>query len=129
MLFRSPNGKVYKLIFKDFGGAANGNFVFTSQYIVGTSIKDSNDGVVALAIHPNPATDDQIQVVFDLGKNIQQADFQLFDIHGSHVFTKKLFRTEGMQTMTLPYLGLNSGIYIARLNVNGHAIIQKVIVQ
>ena len=124
-----PNGKVYKLIFKDFGGAANGNFVFTSQYIVGTSIKDSNDGVVALAIHPNPATDDQIQVVFDLGKNIQQADFQLFDIHGSHVFTKKLFRTEGMQTMTLPYLGLNSGIYIARLNVNGHAIIQKVIVQ
>ena len=124
-----PNGKVYKLIFKDFGGAANGNFVFTSQYIVGTSIKDPNDGVVALAIHPNPAIDGQIQVVFDLGKNIQQADFQLFDIHGSHVFTKKLFRTEGMQTMTLPYLGLNSGIYIARINVNGHAIIQKVIVQ
>ncbi len=126
---KTPSGKVYKLIFKDFGGAANGNFVFTSQYIIGTSVKTPNDGVAALAINPNPATDGQIQVVYDLGKNIQQADFQLFDLSGKNIFTKKLSRTEGVQNTTLPYLGLNSGIYIARLNVNGHAMIQKVVVQ
>ena len=123
------SGKVYKLIFKDFGGGANGNFVFSSQYIVGTLVKDPNDGVASLAINPNPATDGQIQVVFDLGKNIQQADFQLFDLNGKQFFTKKLSRIEGVQTMTLPYLGLASGIYIARVNVNGHAMIQKIVVQ
>ena len=124
-----PNGKVFKLIFKDFGGAANGNFVFSSLHIAGTSVKDPTDGVAALAINPNPATDGQIQVIFDLGKNIQQADFQLFDLVGKHIFTKKLSRTEGVQTMTLPFLGLTSGVYIARINVNGHALIQKVVVQ
>ncbi len=123
-----PSGKVYKLIFKDFGGGANGNFVFTSQYIIGTNTNDTKDGMAALAINPNPATDGQIQVVFDLGKNIQQADFQLFDLHGKAIFTKKLSRTEGLQNMTLPYLGLNTGIYIARINVNGNAMIQKVVV-
>lgn len=126
---KTPTGKVYKLIFKDFGGGANGNFVFTKEYMLGTSIKDPNDGVAALAISPNPTTDGQIQVVFDLGKNVQQANFQLFNLAGQSIYTQKLSNTEGLQTMTLPALGLNSGIYISRINFDGKTMIQKFVVR
>ena len=124
-----PNGRVYKLIFKSFGGGTNGNFVFSKEYMLTTSVKDPNNGIAALAISPNPTTDGQIQVVFDLGKNVQQADFQLFNIAGQSVYNQKLSNTEGLQTMTLPVLGLNAGIYIGRVNYDGKAMIQKVVVR
>lgn len=126
---KTPTGKVFKLIFKDFGGAANGNFVFSSEYMLGTSIQDPTDGIAALAISPNPATDGQIQVIYDLGQNVQKADFQLFDLSGKVIYTKNLLNTEGLQTMSLPYLGLNSGMYISRINVNGKVMIQKIVVR
>ncbi|MBL7816260.1 MAG: T9SS type A sorting domain-containing protein [Saprospiraceae bacterium] len=126
---KTPTNKVYKLIFKDFGGATNGNFVFSQEYMLGTSIKDPNDGVAALAVSPNPTTDGQVQIVYDLGKNIQSADFQLFDLSGKTIYAQKLPNTEGLQAMTLPYLGLNSGIYIGRIHVNGQAMIQKIVIR
>jgi hypothetical protein len=126
---KTPSLKIYKLIFKDFGGAANGNFVFTKEYMLGTSIQDPTDGNAAMAISPNPATDGQIQVVFDLGKNVQQANFQLFNLAGQSVYSQELAHTEGLQNMILPALGLNSGIYVARINVNGKAMIQKIVVR
>ena len=126
---KMPNGRVYKLIFKSFGGSVNGNFVFSKEYMLTTSVKDPNNGIAALAISPNPTTDGQIQVVFDLGKNVHQADFQLFNIAGQSVYNQKLSNTEGLQTMTLPALGLNAGIYIGRVNYNGKAMIQKVVVR
>ncbi len=126
---KTPNGKVFKLIFKDFGGGTNGNFVFSSEYILGTSVKDPKDGIAAMAISPNPATDGQIQVVYDLGNNVQHADFQLFDLSGKSIYKKQLQNTEGLQTMALPYLGLAKGIYISRINMDGRAMIQKVVIQ
>jgi Secretion system C-terminal sorting domain len=126
---KTPTGKVYKLIFKGFGGATNGNFIFSKEYMLGTSVQDPKDGIAALAVSPNPAIDGQIQVVFDLGKNVQQANFQLFNLAGQSVFTQKLSNTEGLQSMTLPSLGLSSGIYIARVNYDGKAMIQKVVVR
>ncbi len=126
---KTPTGKVYKLIFQGFGGATNGNFIFSKEYMLGTSIKDPNDGIAALAVSPNPAEDGQIQVAFDLGKNVQQANFQLINLAGQTVFTQKLSNTEGLQAMNLPALGLNAGIYIARVNYDGKAMIQKVVVR
>jgi hypothetical protein len=126
---KTQKGQVYKLIFKEFGGATNGNFVFSSEYMLGTSVKDPQDGIAAMAISPNPATDGQIQIVFDLGKNVQNADFQLFDLAGKSIYTKNLQNTEGLQTMTLPYLGLTGGIYISRIRMDGKAMIQKIVVQ
>ena len=97
--------------------------------MLGTSIQDPTDGIAALAISPNPATDGQIQVIYDLGQNVQKADFQLFDLSGKVIYAKNLPNTEGLQTMSLPYLGLNSGMYISRINVNGKAMVQKIVVR
>ena len=126
---KTPSNKVYKLIFTGFGGATTGDFKFSREYMLGTSLKDPNDGIAVLAVSPNPTVDGQIQIVFDLGRNVQHAEFQLFNIAGQSVFAKKLSNTEGFQTMTLPILGLTNGIYISRINFDGKTMVQKIIVQ
>ena len=126
---RTTTGKIYKMVFTNFGGSANGNMIFTRSALQTTSVKDLNDDISSLAIYPNPATDGNITLVYDLGKNAQNVDIQLFNIAGQSVFTQKIPYTEGLQQFAMPQLNLNSGIYFARVSSGNQSLIQKIIVK
>jgi hypothetical protein len=71
-----------------------------------------------------------VSLVFDLGKKAEQASISLFDLNGKQVYQQKLQNTEGgLQILTLPYLGLAKGLFIAQLRFDGHQLVQKVFVQ
>jgi hypothetical protein len=121
---------VYKLIFKDFGGSMNGNFVFTQERLITSSIKFIEGVRASFALQSNPSMDGQVSLVFDLGKKAEQASISLFDLNGKQVYQQKLQNTEGgLQILTLPYLGLAKGLFIAQLRFDGHQLVQKVFVQ
>ena len=126
---KTINGKIYKMIFTGFGGGANGNCIFTREYMLGTSVAAAEGSTATLAVSPNPATDGQINIVFDLGKSVQRADFQLINIAGQIVFQQKLPTTEGLQNLQLPNLNLTSGLYLARVQFDGKALIQKIVIR
>jgi Secretion system C-terminal sorting domain len=128
----APNQPVrfYKIIFKEFGGTGTGNFVFTKETLpVRVSTKDVLGRNAALAITPNPATDGNLTVVYDLGYSPQNVDFQLFNLSGQSVFSKKLPNTEGVQTLSLPTLNLQAGMYFAQIRFDGKVLTQKVVVR
>jgi hypothetical protein len=127
---KTANGKVYKMIFTGFGGSANGNCIFTREYITQiTSVKVANNTFATLAISPNPATDGNFNIVYDFGKTPQQADFQLFNLNGQAVYRQKLQNSEGVQVLQMPTLNLTNGIYLARLTFDGQTIVRKVVIQ
>ena len=129
---KTANGKIYKIIFTGFGGSANGNMIFTREDIkaITSSLDVPNDGVAAMGVYPNPATDGAITLVYELGKtSAQDVDIQLFNLAGQAVFSKKTLYTEGVQQYTLPTLELNSGIYFARIRWGGKMLTQKIVVR
>ncbi len=126
------SGKIYRIVFTGFGGSANGNMIFTKQVLTTSSVKDPLNGIASLGVYPNPVTDGNITIVYDLGKNINEAqttDIQLFNMAGQTIFAQKAQNTEGVQQITLPLLDLKAGIYIARINWQGKSLTQKVVVK
>ena len=126
---RTPIGKIYKIIFTKFGGSSTGNIIFTREVVKTTSVQDVKNGNAALAVYPNPASDGNITLVYDLGKNAQSVDIQLFNMTGQSVYAQKLAYTEGLQQFTLPTLNLNAGIYFAQIRWNGRTLTEKVIIR
>ena len=133
---RTPIGKIYKIVFTKFGGSSNGNVIFTREALKTTSVRDVKNGTAALAIYPNPASDGNITLVYDLGKNAQSVDIQLFNIAGQSVYAHKQAdviardeATEGLEQLTLPTLNLNAGIYFAQIRWNGRVMTEKVVVR
>ncbi|MDZ7878756.1 MAG: T9SS type A sorting domain-containing protein [Saprospiraceae bacterium] len=126
---KTANGRIYKMIFVGFGGAATGNAIFTREFITTTSVKVVGDKIAALAVSPNPATDGHFNIVYDFGKTPQQANFQLFNLAGQAVYTQKLQNTEGVQVLQMPTLNLKNGVYLARLTFDGQSLIRKVVIQ
>ena len=122
-------GQIYKLIFTKFGGSSTGNIIFTKELLKATSVQDVKNGTAALAVYPNPASDGNITLVYDLGKNAQSVDIQLINITGQSVYAQKRIYTEGLEQLTLPSLNLNAGIYFAQIRWNGRVMTEKVIVK
>lgn len=126
---RIPSGKIYKMIFTGFGGSSTGNMIFKREAVKTTSIQDPKDGIAALGVYPNPAQDGGITLIYDLGKETQNVDIQLFNLSGQAVFNQKLPYTEGLNQFTLPTLNLNTGLYIVRLQAGNKILTQKVMVK
>lgn len=122
-------GKIFKVVFTKFGGSSTGNMIFTREAVKTTSLQDPKDGIAALGVYPNPATDGAITLVYDLGKEIQTADIQLFNLAGQSVFNQKVPYTEGLNQFTLPELNLNAGLYFVRLQAGNKVLTQKVVIR
>ncbi len=129
---KNIGGKVYKVIFTGFGGGSNGNFIFTrEQMLTATSTKDVLSGEpITLAVSPNPVSNGNLTIAYDLGKRTQRADFQLINLSGQVVFSQKIAsNTEGVQVLSLPSVSLTSGLYFAKLTAANRTAIVKVIIQ
>jgi Secretion system C-terminal sorting domain/HmuY protein len=125
---KTKNGRIYKLIFTGFV-PADGNMIFKRQYLLGTSVEDVKNGNIALAVYPNPAADGDVQIVYDLGNYVGNAQLQLSDITGKTIWTEKVIGNETLNVVQMPQLNLTSGIYFIQLAYNGKHITQKIVIR
>ncbi len=125
---KAKNGVIWKLVFTGFGGAANGTYYFTKTALT-TGVADLAQSSASLSVYPNPGVNGNVQVLYDAGKDVNQADLQIFDLTGRIVFAQTLERAEGLHSLALPVLQINSGLYIARLLVDGRQIVQKIVLR
>ncbi|MEO0044249.1 MAG: hypothetical protein RL329_3697 [Bacteroidota bacterium] len=123
------NGRIYKMVFTGFGGSANGNMVFTRKYLLGTSVQDVKNGTQALAVYPNPAADGDVQIVYDLGNYVGNAQLQLMDITGRSIWSEKIVGNETLNVAQIPQLNLSAGIYLVQLTYNGKQMTQKIVIR
>jgi hypothetical protein len=126
---KTASGKIYKIVFTGFGGSGNGNMIFTRESLLTSSVKTINSTTAAMSVYPNPVKDGNINIVYDLGKNVENFNIQLINMAGQVVYSQKEVYTEGLNQMRLPQLNLSQGMYIAKINWSNNTLTQKLYIQ
>ncbi len=127
---KSKPGDIWKLRFTDFGGSTNGNFRLEKERLSLVSINELNGNKIAtLSVYPNPLTQDAVNVIFDLEKQVEKTLLKVFDATGQEVYTENLNATQGLYSHTLNTNIFSAGIYFLSLYVDGNVVTQKLIKQ
>lgn len=123
--------KYWKVVFTGFA-AGNGQFSFTKEPLVAVVTGLENETGVevgAFAVYPNPASGDNVNLLFDARANMSNAKVNISDAQGSIVYSEELNVASGIQNHELAISHLKSGIYFVSVNTGGKNRIQKFVKQ
>lgn len=119
------NGDIWKLVMQDFGGSANGDYVFSKELVdQGTGVGSLAEGA-SFFLYPTPATA-QVTVVYDAQKAGARLD--VYTMNGVLVKTSTL-NGDGFAGYTLDISDLEAGIYLVTLRGQNTTVTQKLIVR
>ena len=127
---KRADGKIYKIIFKGFGGSADGNIIFSHQYLVVSSTVEIDNGKkVSLIVSPNPVSSNEVQIVIDGETEINNAEFSIFSIAGQKMASQKINLPQGLKVLSLPINNFANGFYFAQLQLGNKTLTEKFAVQ
>lgn len=121
----SRQGDIYKIVFTDFGGSANGDFVFNSQ-MVSTSSTGSEADEAFFRMYPNPASD-LLNLVYRPNSN-SGAQFTIHDLTGKMVYSTNLNGPE-LSQQTVDISSLPAGIYLTTLQDGNSKSTSKLVIR
>lgn len=78
---KGQNASIYKVVFTAFGGSANGNFSFTKEIVLPTSVASKAE---LIHTYPNPAQD----VIYS---SVENGTVSLYDLNGQKVFSEDFY--------------------------------------
>jgi len=115
-------GVVYKIIFTEFGGAADGNFIFEVKSL---AVGIEETGTASLGLFPNPARD---EVMVRLPPGLyRHVVVRVADIRGREVM--RFEETTQRDLLSLDVASLLPGLYTVTLT-GGHAVVSgRIIIQ
>lgn len=119
------SGDVFKLVFTDFGGGANGDFIFTKEKVFTVGITEAKETTKILDIYPNPASEN-LKITF--AAKATQTQLSIYDVSGKEVFHKRV-QSLGMNQENIDVSNLEKGIYILILTTENSQSTQKIIIQ
>ncbi len=118
---KDQNGDIYKIVFTEFGGSANGNYIFTKEAIAYASVEEGN--LEVLSVYPNPAND----IVNIAYQSTEQTNYSLMNLSGQVVKSGNL--DQGFNTATISVHDCAKGIYMLQLQMGNKLQTQKIIIQ
>jgi len=96
-------------------------------YGITTAVNEITAETFSMALYPNPASySTQLELNF---KNSSSCLIELFDVMGKVVYKQQLNATAGKNNFNIPLNGLNSGIYMVRVAVDGSALNTRLLVK
>jgi hypothetical protein len=121
-----PNDDIYKVIFTDFGGSANGDFIFTKEKVFSVGVEEKLIESEILNIYPNPATE-SVNVTFVNAK--EGSKLSLYDLAGKELIIKNIISNSGLTQQEINISHLSKGTYILMLTSDNSRKTQKIIIQ
>ena len=119
--------KIWRIIFTSFEGSSTGNIEFnTLEMTSSTSISELQSDISTFEIYPNPITDNNLTVVFDISSDI--SELNIFDITGKNIYNE-IFNSKGFQAKSISIPNLNNGIYVVTLSSKGSIFQKKLVVR
>jgi len=119
--------KIWRIIFTSFEGSSTGNIEFnTLEMTSSTSISELQSDISTFEIYPNPITDNNLNVVFDISSDI--SELNIFDITGKNIYNE-IFNSKGFQAKSISIPNLNNGIYVVTLSSKGSIFQKKLVVR
>ena len=119
--------KIWRIIFTSFEGSSTGNIEFnTLEMTSSTTISELQSDISTFEIYPNPITDNNLTVVFDISSDI--SELNIFDITGKNIYNE-IFNSKGFQAKSISIPNLNNGIYVVTLSSKGSIFQKKLVVR
>jgi hypothetical protein len=133
----TQDGDIWKLIFTEFGGSANGNYIFTKEKLVEADTINQNPTYIfsaeplaaTMTVYPNPSNGQDVTAVYNVLNGNDAAYLKVFDLAGRQVYAAQVNANNGIQQHRLPTQTLNTGVYIVTLTIQGHQTQQKLIIE
>lgn len=120
------NDAVWKVIFTGFGGAGNGNFIFTKEKLDYLSAPELHSELGFIDVYPNPVSD----ILNVAVKSENALEFSIYNLNGQFIRGGNLNNAKGsLTTVTLNMNNLDKGMYLIQFNSNTTSISKKVIVK
>ncbi|MEN6294393.1 MAG: T9SS type A sorting domain-containing protein [Methanobacterium sp.] len=125
---RAQDQELYRIIFKSFGGSANGNIVFDNSWQE-VGVNESFAAGDSFIITPNIIEGNSpFEIVLDANALSSNAIMDVYSITGVKVLTRSLNITDGLNAFSISH-NLAKGMYIVTLNLNGNIEAQKLIIE
>lgn len=126
---KAKTNDIWKIVFTDFGGSANGNFTFNKELITSVGIKDESGRTTSsFAVYPNPSNGKNATVIYSVEKTSQQSELNIYDFLGRRVYSEQLNSIAGLHAQNLNSLNLKPGIYFITMTVGGERVQQQFVV-
>lgn len=106
-------GNIWQIRFTGFGGGSTGKYKFEKRQVGTVSVEEPNSTIPAVALFPNPATDNA-QIVFTALNNAKM-QLQVLDMSGRLVLNESKAASAGINQWQLPLNSLTNGMYIVKL--------------
>lgn len=120
-------GNIWKLIFTNYGGSANGNITFTQELMSSVSVDEVRSGKVGLVAYPNPSMDGDITLITNMVS--PTAVVSVLDLSGRTMYTVQLNGLQGLMQHRLDLSDLPTGMYAVRIQGEGTDATTRILLQ
>jgi hypothetical protein len=118
-------GNIWQIVFTAFAGSSTGKVWFDKTLLSTTGINDA-ETKINVAVYPNPSSDGNVSLVFNLEEN--EAIANVYDMTGKLV-ANHTFQGQGFKQRNLNLHGLPAGTYLLRLQTAQHVTTSKIILK
>lgn len=119
------NDNIWKLIFTEYGGGANGNITFTQELVSATSLEETN-APAELVVYPNPVLNGELRIVLDA--NVRNARLSIHDMSGKLVLQDQVSGTGSLAMLPVDVSSLQEGLYLVRLDAGARSFTSRVVI-
>ena len=96
-------------------------------YGITTSVNELISDAFSMSMYPNPASQfTQLEVNL---KNSSKYIIDMFDMLGKTVYSQQFNGSTGKNVLNIPLNGLDAGMYLVKVNVNGSVLTSRLIVK
>jgi hypothetical protein len=125
---KSDSLTIYKLVLTDFGGAANGNFMFNTEKLSTSGIFDIDKSLMAtFSIYPNPTNGTKTFIMFDV-EEATELKLKINNLNGQILYSNSIPVEEGFNKYELVDLNIPQGTYILSVQLGTSVSYQKFII-
>lgn len=130
-IVKTDSSTHWKLVMNDFGGSANGNFMFTKTKLnLSTGLLENRiveNG--SFMVYPNPSTDRNISLVADLPNTINSAQIDIVAMNGQLVKSQTIQINNSFDVLSIQLDDFKSGMYFIHLSHERGRITRKLILK
>lgn len=129
-IVKTPNGKMYKLVFIDFEGSSTGTATFEQTELgLVSNVRNLNTDFNTFNVFPNPGID-QFNISFEAKESLANVELHLFNTLGQRVWTQPAIGVAaGLNAIQIELPGLNNGQYTLVLQSSNSIVTRRVVIQ
>ena len=127
---KTADNDVYKLVPIEFGGSANGNYVFDLYEINTSSVKNDQTLFSYFSVSPNPTSQNQnTNVLFEWDGTQMKGTIQVTDLSGQRIYLSDINIKRGLNAFEINTDRLNNGVYNMSIVTSKGIVSDRLIVQ